>query len=99
MQKVIFLSKEKLRPKFGCAVVSKRTVVVRRDLSRCLREFVLVHELYHLQDNAHWWVWRERKANIAAALKEPNGFIVCILMSLAAYLLSYYCERITGEDD
>ena len=99
MRHVVFLSKEELRPRFGYAVDSDRTVFVRRDLPRCVREFVLAHELYHLQDEAHWWVWREIKANVAGGLKQPLGFIVCILMSLAPYRLSYYWKRITGKDE
>ena len=99
MEKVIFLSKEELHPRFGYAVPSNRTVFVRRDLPRCVREFVSAHELYHLQDRAYWWVWREIKANIAGALKHPVGFMVCVLMSLAPYRLRYYWKRITGEDE
>ena len=99
MQKVIFLNKAELYPRFGYAVPSTGTVYVRRDLPRCVREFVLAHELYHLQDRAHWWVRREIKANIVGALRHPLGFIICILMSFAPYRLSYYWKRMIGDDE
>ena len=99
MQKVIFLSKEELHPRYGYAAPFSGTVFVRRDLPRCVREFVLVHELYHPQDRTHWWVRREIKANIVGALRHPLGFIICILMSFAPYRLSYYWKRMIGDDE
>jgi hypothetical protein len=97
MAEIIYVSKDQLHPRFGYAVVSKQIAYVRDDLPKCVKEFVTAHELYHLRDEARWWLWREVKANIASALKHPSGFFVCVLMSLAPHRLWYYLMRITGE--
>jgi len=97
MPEVTYCSKEQLYPKFGCALLSKQVAYVRDDLPDCVQEFVITHELYHLQDRSKWWVWREMKANIVGALKHPMGFAICALMSLAPYRLWYYLKRITGK--
>jgi hypothetical protein len=98
MPEVLYYSKKQLYPKFGYAVPSKQLVYVRDDLPGLVKEFVTSHELYHLRDNAKWWVWREIKANTAAASKHPMGFVICALMSLAPYRLRYYWNRITGKN-
>ena len=98
MPEILYVSKDQLHPRFGCAVPSKQIAYVRDDLPRCVRKFVTAHELCHLRDEAKWWVWREVKANIAGALKHPVGFVVCVLMSLAPYRLRYYWKRIIGKD-
>ena len=97
MAEVIYCNKKQLYPKYGYAVPSQQVVYARDDLPGFVKEFVIAHELYHLQDKAKWWVWREIKANIAGALKYPMGFVICALMSLAPYRLWYYCKRITGK--
>lgn len=94
MAEVILLNKERLRPRFGHAVPSKQMAYVREDLPKCVRTFVTFHELYHLRDKAKWWVWREVKAAMYGGLRHPIGLLVCLLMSLAPYGLSYYLERV-----
>ena len=98
MPEIIHLSKEELYPRFGYALPSRQRAYVREDLPRCVKNFVTLHELYHLQDQTSWWVAREIKANLAGARKHPIGFIVCLLMSFAPYRLKYYWRRIIGED-
>lgn len=95
---IIYLSKERLGPRFGYAVPSGQLACVREDLPESVRKFVTAHELYHLKDRASWWVWREIKANASGALIHPVGFLACVLMSLAPYRLLYYWNRITGKD-
>ena len=97
MPEVTYVRKEQLYPRFGSAVSSMQIAYVRDDLPACVKEFVTAHEIYHLRDEAKWWVWREVKANIAGAFKHPRGFVLCVLMSLAPYRLWYYWKRITGE--
>jgi len=99
MVEVHYCSKDQLYPKFGYAVPSKQVAYVRDDLPGIVKEFVTIHELYHLRDKATWWVWREIKANIAGAFAHPTGFALCALMSLAPYRLWYYWQRITGKDE
>jgi len=94
MPHIIYLPKDELYPRFGCAQPSKQIAYVREDLPGCVKKFVTVHELYHLGDKAQLWIWREIKANIAGAIKHPIGFVVCVLMSLAPYRLKYYWQRI-----
>jgi hypothetical protein len=95
MPEIICQTKKELYPRFGYA--SEQVAYVRGDLPNCVRKFVTEHELYHLRDDAKWWVWREIKANIAGALKHPLGFLGCVLMSLAPYRLRYYWKRIISK--
>jgi hypothetical protein len=74
----------------------KGQVNVREDLPGCVKRFVTTHELYHLGDKAQWWLLREVKANLHAAIRHPVGFVACVLMSLAPYRLRYYRKRIRG---
>jgi hypothetical protein len=97
MPTIIYLPKEKLYPRFGCAQLSREVVYVREDLPARVREFVTVHELYHLKDGTKWWVWKEVKANTAGALAHPVGFFLCVVLSLAPYRLIYYCKRLIGK--
>ncbi len=98
MCKVIYLNRSQLGPKFGYAVPSMQVIYVRDDLPCRVKEFVLLYEEYHPKDNAKWWVWRELKASAAGAMKEPLGFSLCVLMSLAPSRLRYYWKRIRGMD-
>ena len=94
--KIEYVEKETIYPRFGMAV--NGIAYVRKDLPECVRDFVEIHELYHLQDMETRWIVREIKANIAGAAKHPWGFIVCAIMSLAPYRLAYYVTRfLRGE--
>jgi hypothetical protein len=97
MPHIIYLPRKKLYPRFGYAQSATKIAYVREDLPGCVKKFVAVHERYHLEDNAQWWVWREIKANIAGTRKHPIGFMICVLMSLAPYRLRYYWQRIVGK--
>jgi hypothetical protein len=94
MPHITDVPREQIYPRFGYAQPATKRAYVREDLPGCVKKFVTVHERYHLEDSAQWWVWRETKANIAGALKHPIGFMVCVLMSLAPYRLKYYWQRI-----
>ena len=94
---IIFLPKEKLDPRFGYALPVDQVAYVRKDLPGSVRDFVTLHELYHLKDRSRWWVWREIKANAAAAQRHPLGFIICVIMSFAPYRLKYYCKRLARK--
>lgn len=82
---------------FGYAQLSEQIAYVREDLPKCVKNFVIVHELYHLRDRAQWWVWREIKANAAGGIKHPLGFTLCVLMSLTPHRLGYYWKRMRRE--
>jgi hypothetical protein len=98
MPEVIYQTREDLYPRFGLALPNKEEVYVREDLPRCVKRFVIRHELYHLVDKAEWWVLREIKATVHATMRHPIGFIACVLMSLAPYRLWYYAQRILGTE-
>ena len=95
---VVYQSRKDLFPKFGCALIDRKTACVRADLPACVREFVAFHELYHLRDESGWWIWREIKATGHGALHRPIGFMICMLLSLQPYRVKYYWERLTGSD-
>jgi hypothetical protein len=96
MPEVIYQTREDLYPRFGLTMPDQQRVHVREDLPGCVKRFVISHELYHLGDRSQWWVWREVKANIHAAIRHPIGFMACVFMSLAPYRLRYYGRRILG---
>jgi len=97
MAEVIYQTRKKLYPRFGFALPVNQIVYVRDDLPKCVTQFVIDHEIYHLTDNASGWAWREIKANMHSALRHPSGFMVCVQMSLVPYRLRYYLQRITGR--
>jgi hypothetical protein len=95
---VVYVEKAILDPAFGMADEKNDVAYVRGDLPESARKFVVLHELYHLKDKAKWWVWREVKANVAGALKNPAGFMLCLILSFRPKRLRYYWRRITGKD-
>jgi len=90
--KVEYVKREALYPRFGAA--ADGVAYVRDDLPEAVKAFVEIHELYHLQDSATWWVWREIKANVAGAWRHPWGFALCVIMSFAPHRLRHYWARI-----
>ena len=97
MPQRVYLPREELYPRYGYAQPSRKIAYIREDLPSSVKKFVTFHELYHLEDKARWWIWREVRANIAGARKHPIGFMACVLMSLAPYRLKYYWQRIIGK--
>ena len=77
MPEVIYQTRDDLYPRFGLALPDKQQVYVRGDLPRCVKRFVIRHEVYHLGDKGQWWVLREVKANAHAAIRHPIGFLAC----------------------
>lgn len=71
-----------LYPYFGYARPAQNTVWVRADLPQSVRDFVLAHELYHLQDTAKNILWRKVKANTAALRQHPVGGLHCLWMTI-----------------
>ena len=97
MPEVVYRSKAEMDPRFGFAIPELQKVYVRGDLPACVRQFVVMHECYHLSDDTSWWVWRELKANMHAAIRFPIGFMGCLLMSTAPRRLCYYFKRMIGR--
>lgn len=91
MMKVKYVSKEKLYPAFGEVV--KNVALIRKDLPKPVKEFVKIHEFYHLKDKAKNWIIREIKANIYAGIRRPIGFIITLIMSLHPSRLKLYYQR------
>jgi hypothetical protein len=78
------LARPEQHPYLGVALIHTKFAYVREDLPRRLRAFVVEHELYHLRDRWHWWgtSGMEIRANAAAALREPLGFLAFIAYGL-----------------
>lgn len=91
--KVEFVDKEAIAPAFGYA--KNHTAFVRRDLRPAVKQFVLTHELYHLQDKAVWggWLGKEIRANISATMKHPLGFVQTVILSLKPDRIRFYIHR------
>jgi len=86
-----YVKKEKLFPAFGLA--KNNMAYVREDLPKSVQAFILQHELYHLEDKAKNWIWREIKANLYGAFMPFIGFIYCCVLSLSRDRLRHYYER------
>ena len=99
MAEIVYRTKKDLYPKFGCAAVDRQTAYVREDLPAWVKDFVALHELYHLKDRSRWWIWREIKANAHGAFRHPVGFIICVLMSLQPYRLRFYWKKLIGMEE
>lgn len=91
MTNVRYVPKEILYPYFGYA--QDGVAYVRDDLPPRVKEFVLVHELYHLQDPTVNVFLRELKANWAGFKKHPLGCLQCMIMSLSLTRLRLYIQR------
>jgi len=94
MPEVIYRTINDLHPRFGLGLPNKGQVSVREDLPEWVKRFVTTHELYHLKDKAQWWLLREVKANLHAAIRHPVGFVACVLMSLAPYNTHLAVEQV-----
>ncbi len=99
--KINFKTKSELYPKFGNSNLDGN-ISIRRDLPKCVQNFLIEHETYHVNDK-EIIVWkRELNANIAGFKKHPLGAILCILMSLQPYriyyMIKYYKENKTTKD-
>jgi len=90
---IIQVSKEDLYPAFGRANSKERTIHVRIDLPLSVYNFVVEHEVYHLEDKAKFWLWREIKANLHGAYEHPIGFLRCVWLSLVPNRILFYIKR------
>lgn len=82
---VIYVSREKLYPYFGEAFYEfgNGIALVSYDLPKDAQTFVLMHELYHLQDHKHKnIISREIHATLAGIPYSPIGFIKTTYLSL-----------------
>ena len=89
---ILYVPKSEIYPMFGC-YNSLEVIKIRKDLPKCMKDFLLAHETYHSTDPETIWWKRELKANWAGFIKHPFGFIVTIFNSLAPYRLKYYYQR------
>ena len=92
--KVFFVEKTKIAPFFGVAY-KNGYVEVRNDLNPLVKRFVIKHELYHLGDETKNVFVRELKANFIPGLKDPMGFISCVITTIfSKERLKLYLDRI-----
>lgn len=91
--KVKYVTKAEIYPAFGCAVDG--VALIRKDLKPAIKDFVLVHEMYHLNDTFHWGGWwgKEVRANVVAACKHPLGFLQAVFASINRDRIKFYIER------
>ncbi len=91
---VKYRPKEVLEPFFGKAMIEfgTRFALVRDDLPKLAKKFVMYHEIYHLQDQEHTnIIAREIHANLGALPYAPIGFIQTVFLTLTnPERLSYY---------
>ena len=95
---ILFVAKEQIKPYFGLAKneFGVKMALVRKDLSDNVKDFVMKHEIYHLQDTEHQGFFsREFNANLAGAYYEPAGFFKTIWLTLINLeRIRYYFSRI-----
>jgi len=99
--KIKYVSKKKLYPAFGQAILKANTIYIRKDLPKIVQKYLYWHETFHIRDgkrlkkkgkNEHW-VCSEIKANIYGFLKQPLGATITLLMSLTPSRLKLYYRR------
>lgn len=95
MPDIRYISKEELFPAFGLA--KDGIIYVREDLPNAVKSFVIEHEIYHLQDDSVYWLWREIKANLYAGIKHPIGFIYTVILSLSLTRIKFYIQRFKNK--
>jgi len=90
-----YVSKSVLYPAFGEARRYKNhgIILVRDDLPRLVKDFIIQHEKYHISDTSTNWVWREIKANVSGARTHIIGFVYCLILSLSPSRLMFYANR------
>lgn len=101
---VYFVPKKRLEPWYGMAyghiTDEKCCAMVRDDLPRIVKRFILQHELYHLRDRYKWWgvLGAEIRANFVPALRDPIGALVFLGYCLIYYnRLGIYLYRFKGK--
>jgi hypothetical protein len=93
-----FKYKEELQPYYGKAYPVNGIGLVREDLPKCARMFVLVHEAYHLTDKSDNLFIREFKANIYPFWAIPAGFCWLVITSIfnkerREHLINYFFKK------
>ncbi len=93
MSTIIYVDKSELKEgQFGVCLKDD-TIKIREDLPNCVKDFLIVHETYHISDKATNWIIRELKANWIGFKKHPIGFLVTMIMSLSLCRWKYYWQR------
>jgi hypothetical protein len=89
---VSYVNRAKIDPAFGMCYPDGR-IEIREDLPQVVKNFLVIHEMYHLTDIEIVWWKRELKANWAGFSNHPAGGIVALIMSLSPYRLKFYFQR------
>lgn len=99
--KITYVPKSRIYPAFGDAYESPPKIIIRKDLPKAVKKYVLEHEKYHIKDwqrltkekKEYNWIWGEIKACFYGALKHPFGALLCGIMTLQPYRLKFYFKR------
>ena len=68
---------------------------IQEGLPSSVEQFVIAHERYHNKDTSTNTLWREIKANAAAARQHPIGFVRTLWKSITnRKRMQYYADRI-----
>ena len=95
--KIEYKIKRDLYPSFAKAYSFEKRIEVRKDLPKCIINFLIEHERYHLTDTTKFWLWRELKANLFGAKKHWIGFLATCIFSLAPYRIKFYIQRFISK--
>lgn len=111
--KVSTLNKENIEKRFGGSLFGMARwhtndngnriggeVFVKSDLFKIVKNFVLAHELYHIQDEKEWLgvFGKELRANLIPGMKNPIGLLVTIWKTITSKeRLSLYLDRIKNK--
>jgi hypothetical protein len=95
----VLVDKMDIYPRFGlCTHMSDGSIVVmiRKDLPKCVRDFLTDHEEGHFDDlvDREGFFEKELESNWRGFIRHPIGGIVTFFMSLSWYRLKYYLQRI-----
>jgi len=97
------VGKFELGPLFGNAHVIKSKhgqigkIKIREGLPPSIRRFIEEHEKYHIKDweSKSSWIMSEMKANMAAGLKEPVGFLHTTYLTISdSRRRNYYLKKL-----
>ena len=97
------VGKSNLGPLFGNALVIKSKhgqigkIKIKKGLPSKVRRFIEEHEKYHIKDwkSKSSWIISEMKANLAAGVKEPLGFLHTTFLTITdSSRRNYYLKKL-----
>ena len=99
---VLYVPKNDMAPgAYGFCSYRDRVILIRDDLSLCIKRFVLAHERQHERDYTlnvtdQNQLWLEIKANVVGLYREPIGAVACLFKTIFSLeRWAFYWRRIT----